>query len=154
MKDSKAGSKGSKHGHSSPGAITLRETVDSMMKAGAPCDTLAIDRSGRSVLDVAAGFDQQLMHHMLLNCDLKPADALFLAIKHGGTLVTEVIPRTCPNCNYTECTSRSFCRLNLNFPSSLRRCRRSHAQNTPLNRVDGHRSALCNLVGRGARVPA
>lgn len=64
------------------------------MNAGAPCDILAIDRSGRTVLDVAAGYDKELMQHMLLNCNLKPADALFHATKYGDTRVAEVGPRT------------------------------------------------------------
>lgn len=88
--DSKAGSKGSKAGLSSPGALTLGETVDAMMNAGAPCGIMAIDRSGRSVVDVAAGYDLELMHNMLLNCNLKPADSLFHAIKHGDVIVAEV----------------------------------------------------------------
>lgn len=61
-----------------------------MIKAGAPCDILAIDQTGRTAVDAAAGCDLELVHHMLLNRNLNPADALFHAIKHGDTVVAEV----------------------------------------------------------------
>lgn len=64
--------------------------MDSLIKAGAPCDLLAIDSSRQSVVDVAATCDLELMHHMLLNCNLKPPDALFHAIKHGDMAVAKV----------------------------------------------------------------
>lgn len=51
---------------------------------------MAVDRSGQSVVDVAAECGLELLRHMLLNCNLKPADALFHAIKHGDTVVAEV----------------------------------------------------------------
>ena len=86
----KASSKSSraKIGASTPGAFGLRETVDLMVKAGA--SLMAVDGSGQSVVDAAASFDAELVHHMLTGCNLAPVDALVHAIKHGDTLAATV----------------------------------------------------------------
>lgn len=51
---------------------------------------MVADASGLTVFDMAAACDAELVHHMLLEYNLKPADALSLAIKHGDTIVAKV----------------------------------------------------------------
>jgi len=63
-----------------------------MVKAGAPLT--AIDRSGQSVIDAAATCDAELLHHLLIDGNLAPVDALVHAIKHGDTFAATVSPNS------------------------------------------------------------
>lgn len=51
---------------------------------------MVTDRSGRTIFDEAAACDAELVHHMLLECNVKPTEALSLAIRHGDTAVAKV----------------------------------------------------------------
>ncbi|CAM9866243.1 unnamed protein product, partial [Pylaiella littoralis] len=58
---------------STSAALSLRETVDCLVKAGAPL--MVTDRSGRTIFDEAAACDAELVHHMLLECNVKSTEA-------------------------------------------------------------------------------
>ncbi|CAM9162084.1 unnamed protein product [Ectocarpus fasciculatus] len=64
-----------------PAGVSLAEPVHEMIERGAPLTRA--DRSGLTVVDAAAACDAELLHFMLLECSLKPTDALSYAIKHG-----------------------------------------------------------------------
>lgn len=72
----------------SPAGVSLAEPVREMIARGAPLTRT--DRSGITVVDAAAACDAELLHYMLLGCNLKPTDALSHAIKHGDAPAAKV----------------------------------------------------------------
>lgn len=71
-----------------PAGVSLAEPVHEMIERGAPLTRA--DRSGLTVVDAAAACDAELLHYMLLECSLKPTDALSYAIKHGDAPAAKV----------------------------------------------------------------
>lgn len=67
--------------------------MKALIDAGASMETA--DRSGMTVLDIAAASDANLLCHMLLECNLKPSNALTHAIRLGDASIAKVSSTGC-----------------------------------------------------------